>query len=156
MSNDGGPAIELLRGGIALISPEDESEVRKYRWRRTTGGYAVRNGPRNIGVPLILHRFIMGPPANKEVHHKNGNGLDNRRANLLIIARSDHRREHLGPLLEANKRKAKYPRTRECEWYGIVYVVHRDHRGVSRFCGKPCASKNNSRQRRCIKEKCRE
>ena len=39
-----------------------------------------------------MHRFILGlEPNDKEVHHKNGNGLDNRRANLEHLTTSKHR-----------------------------------------------------------------
>lgn len=90
---------ELTRGNLAsffelptsrgpiLVDRGDEAFVRQFNW------YAVPNyGGRfyaHARVPkadkrIIMHRVLMDAPAGLVVHHRNNNGLDNRRANLEI------------------------------------------------------------------------
>jgi len=59
-----------------------------------------------------IHRIIMGHPQGLVVHHKNRNGLDNRRENLLVLTYKEHRRLHmqeqlLDPTLPRPGRKKK-------------------------------------------------
>jgi len=77
--------IRLSRGLVALVDDADFDAVNRFRWHaqphRATF-YAVRNLPRSEGRRSTerLHRFLAGHWA--IVDHINGNGLDNRRANL--------------------------------------------------------------------------
>lgn len=71
--------IPLNHGKVTLIDDEDYELVAAipwtYRWQ-----YAVSND-------LSMHRVILGLEKHdpRVVHHINGNGLDNRRANLQIF-----------------------------------------------------------------------
>lgn len=62
-----------------------------YAWRYYANGwtgYAVR-----VDDPAVkMHRLVAGAAAGMVVHHENGDGIDNRRANLRIMTISDHRR----------------------------------------------------------------
>lgn len=42
-----------------------------------------------------MHRQIVGATPDQEVHHKNRNTLDNRRANLQIITPAEHHWLHV-------------------------------------------------------------
>jgi hypothetical protein len=80
--------IPLTQGKFAIVDPEDYDRLAKYKWhlsRSPTGSYAARwqrcrpGGPRK---KIWMHREVIDVPKHMLCDHKNGNGLDNRRANL--------------------------------------------------------------------------
>lgn len=86
--------IKLTRGLFAIVDPEDYPRLARYKWYATSarnrGGkvYAERSvwygkgnrKKRNV----LMHRQILGEPKGMMVDHRNGNGCDNRKANLRI------------------------------------------------------------------------
>lgn len=64
-----------------------DKELAKFDWRISPDGYArvTINGKR-----WFMHRYIMQPPKDKEVDHKDGNRLNNRRRNLRICTRREN------------------------------------------------------------------
>ncbi|BAK66857.1 putative endonuclease [Sphingobium sp. SYK-6] len=86
----------LSRGLFAIIDDEDEHLVAGIKWHahpveRSTGGFYAVNG-RGGAKPTLagrryMHRLILGASASQLVDHVNGDGLDNRRANLRIATR---------------------------------------------------------------------
>ena len=81
-------SIPLTNGGVFLIDESDKDFVMSYKWygiksRRTQ---YVKTGKNNR-----LHRMLMDvQDKTKIVDHINGNGLDNRRANLRIVTVSEN------------------------------------------------------------------
>jgi hypothetical protein len=75
---------------FALIDSEDAVAVMAHRWSATkrANGLYVR-GTVN-GKSILLHRFIMDPPAHLTVDHEDGNPLNNRRGNLRICTQSEN------------------------------------------------------------------
>lgn len=73
-----------------LVDDENFDELNKYNWSLTYGSggryYAIRlnyiNKKRDKWI--LLHRFLLNAPRNKEVDHINGNGLDNRKINIRL------------------------------------------------------------------------
>ncbi|MDH4206160.1 MAG: HNH endonuclease, partial [Desulfobacteraceae bacterium] len=64
------------------MDPEDYVELAKHKWfakRCDRRFYAVRSG-KNKNVKM--HHVIMGTEEGKVIDHINGNGLDNRKANV--------------------------------------------------------------------------
>ena len=87
--------IPLSRGLVAIVDDEDYDAVTAVgKWSATPSSktfYArrtVRNGPPPHGT-LFMHTFLMGTLG---VDHRNGNGLDNRRANLRIATHGQNMR----------------------------------------------------------------
>lgn len=71
-----------------VISLCDLDMVIAHRWRINASGYvADENGN-------TIHRVLMNPPSVMDVHHINGDKLDNRRSNLLMLTRSEHTSLH--------------------------------------------------------------
>ena len=74
--------IPLTQGQYAIVDPERYEELAKYKWfakRCDSRFYAVR-WEKNRNVKM--HQVIMGTEEGKVIDHINGNGLDNRQANV--------------------------------------------------------------------------
>lgn len=79
--------IHLINGGQTIVSEEDYEELSKFRWFKSTGGYAHRqwNEHRNGWYrhhDIWMHRVVNKTPPKLFTDHINGNKLDNRRSNL--------------------------------------------------------------------------
>jgi len=83
--------IPLTQGKFAIVDAADYEELSKYNWyaNRINGGtfYALRPGGPTI---VMMHRQIMKPPKDMVVHHIDGNGLNNRRSNLIICTQAQN------------------------------------------------------------------
>lgn len=85
--------LPLTNGGITLVDDEDHSKVSKYKWyksKREDKKYIVQST--NGRPAIILSRFIMNPPQNMVVDHKDGNGLNNQKKNLRICTVEENNR----------------------------------------------------------------
>jgi hypothetical protein len=56
------------------------------------GGYAMRRDNQS-GKTILMQRLILDAPEGIEVDHLNGNGLDNRRANLRRVTVQQNRQK---------------------------------------------------------------
>lgn len=70
--------IKLSQEKYALVDEEDYAEVSKYKWYRTSHGYAYNK------KKGYMHRLIMGE-TKLQVDHVNFDKLDNRRENLRLV-----------------------------------------------------------------------
>jgi hypothetical protein len=75
--------IELTRGFVALVDDEDFGALSGQKWTASVRPGRIYAQTRSV----LMHRLILGNPAG-DVDHRNGNGLDNRRANLRVASRS--------------------------------------------------------------------
>ena len=95
--------VKLTSGEIALVDAADAERVLTRRWCPRRFGdrcYAVN---RSNGKTIRLHRFILGlSQPEPYIDHINGNGLDNRRANLRFATNSQNHQ---------NARKQRRPTT---------------------------------------------
>lgn len=73
--------ITLTKGKSTIVDEADYSRVAGVNWQAHDDDgrwYAVSRGT------LRMHRVILGAPDGVQVDHINGDGLDNRRANLRL------------------------------------------------------------------------
>jgi hypothetical protein len=119
--------IELTQGKYAKVDAEDYEKLNIDKWyakRCINRFYAHRRNEANINVGM--HREIMKPGRGYCVDHINGDGLDNRRANLRIVTIAEN---------NYNKRKSKNVRSsqykgvsidkRTNKWRAIIYYKYR-------------------------------
>lgn len=78
---------------VALVDQADASRVLAHRWyacvRASGTAYAVG---RVAGKTTMLHRFLLNASAGEILDHINGDGLDNRRANLRFCTKTENNR----------------------------------------------------------------
>lgn len=103
-----GGRIRLTEGKVAVVDPEDWVVLNRHIWRAKLGRggwYAqckiTRKGRTKY---LYMHRIIANTPPDKHCHHKNGNTLDERRANLENMVPGQH--EELHKMLRIARKRA--------------------------------------------------
>lgn len=82
--------ITLPTGQVVKLDADDFERVKDYAWHYHQGYIAHNTGIRTV----MLHNFILQVTdvmlASGEVHHKNNDGLDNRKENLEYLTFSEH------------------------------------------------------------------
>jgi len=81
--------IPLTQGKFAIVDPDDYPRLARYKWRICkTKGKNVLYAERSIRRPngkysrILMHRQLFNVPKGYVIDHINGNGLDNRMANV--------------------------------------------------------------------------
>lgn len=83
--------IPLTRGQTALVDDSDHSTLITHKWHITTGGYAATNLKANgIRQYVYMHRFLLDAGPDDIVDHIDGNPLNNTRANLRLVTRTQN------------------------------------------------------------------
>lgn len=87
--------IPLTRDKFAIVDDEDYEYLMQWKWQARKGRgtyYAVRTEhlPNGGRQRFRMHRVILDAPQNKQVDHRNHNGLDNRKCNLRLCTNSDN------------------------------------------------------------------
>lgn len=100
--------ILLSQTRAAFVDPEDWVQLNRKNWKAKLargGWYALQttvvNGKNRY---TYMHRLIMNCPKGLIVHHRNGNGLDNRKRNLQIMSPTEH--EQLSRMLRIARKKS--------------------------------------------------
>lgn len=119
--------IILSNGKVVLIDDDDFARVSQYNWHDDGRGRAKAH---INGRQIKLSRFILSPPRDKDVDHKNGITLDNRKENLIVCSRGENicrRRKFKGPT--TSKYKGVYFQSERKKWRakvtfrGVVYHI---------------------------------
>ncbi len=78
----------------AIVDAEDAALVLRYRWCRSTSPGSLTNYAKtgSSGGCLYLHRLVMDAQPGTEINHIDGNGLNNTKANLEFVTRSQNMR----------------------------------------------------------------
>jgi len=90
--------IPLTHGKFAIVDPDLHRYLNQFYWRAVKSKhcwYAVRRqqiGKRTITIKM--HREIAKTPEDMHCHHRHGNSLDNRRAELQNMYPLEHKIHH--------------------------------------------------------------
>ena len=83
--------LRLTKNYVTIVDDDIYDSLLKYRWRSIRVRnkiFAIRSmvGKDNTWKEnIFLHRDILKAPRGKYIRHLNGNTLDNRKENLIII-----------------------------------------------------------------------
>lgn len=88
-------AVVETRGGRVLVDDDDLPTVEPYKWYVRRSGhtaYALTNvrTPEGRQTTLLMHRLLLDVGPGWHVDHANGDGLDNRRANIRPASSSQN------------------------------------------------------------------
>lgn len=117
--------IPLTKSRTALVDDEDYERISAYNWafRPQSPGYAVRKGRAKSGEPrtVHMHREILNVASGVQVDHINGDGLDNRKANLRIVDVQRNAFNRKKPnVVCTSKYKGVYKRRGKPSWYARI------------------------------------
>ncbi len=129
--------IQLSQGKVALVDDEDFEDLAQYRWnvaKRKKALYVVRHSQLDTGkrTMLYMHRQLLEAPKGLECDHINGNGLDNRRANLRLCthAQNQYNRKSRGG---SSRYKGVFLFKAPNTWQAFIDASHkRSHLGYFR------------------------
>jgi hypothetical protein len=127
----------LNKGKVALVNVRDLVVLARNRWtarkdRLTGTWYAIRKIYLSRGKYKIerMHRRIMEPPDDMVIDHINGDGLDNRRANLRVCTKKQNNANRRRRITSSNTRFIGVTRvefaTRPCEWHARIWIDKKD------------------------------
>ena len=127
---EGAVAVPLPGGAVALIDADDADQALRYAWHLHSSGYAVRARRADDGPgpgTIFMHRSLLDAPAGMLVRRRLGSSrLDNRRANLRLIPRSQN---WSGLALRRDNRSGfrGVTRTKRGRWQAQIQVAGKRH-----------------------------
>jgi len=78
--------VPLDKGLDAVIDDDHWNLVKDYRWYEYHGAARCEANQGGKTVHLRMHRLIMGARPGERVLHRDGNGLNNQKGNLVVVS----------------------------------------------------------------------
>lgn len=113
--------ISLTQGKFAIVDDGDYEFLNQFKWYHALG-YARRDITDNGKSKNIwMHREVLGVEEGKFTDHINGDGLDNRRANLRSCTHTENMR-NAKPHGKTSKYKGVYWYKKRSKWVSKICV----------------------------------
>ncbi len=124
--------IHLANGrGTALVDDEDFEWLSKYKWARSSTGYATRGvRVKDKCVAYLMHREIMKSPRGSVTDHINHDRSDNRKINLRVITPSQNVMNTLKLTYSSSGFRGVSAQVSQADWWQAKY------QGKYLGCGK--------------------
>ena len=119
--------IPLTEGYVTVVDDEDYDALSQFTWqmlRRRKLRYAVRRNRGGTPGLVMMHRQILGAPRGLETDHRNGDGLDNRKANLRLCTHSENQRNRRSMPGSTSRFKGVHRRTGRTRWTAALNCRH--------------------------------
>lgn len=121
--------------GFVLIDAEDYELVSKHRWHiliaKHTSYANAKTKIDNKWTTVQMHRLIMSAPKDKQVDHRDGNGLNNRKENLRLCTNHQNSMNKKKHRKWSSKYRGVHWHKKSKKWYaGIRVKGNRIHLGV--------------------------
>lgn len=144
--------IELTKGRLTLVSPEDYEYLGQWKWHCGSAGYA--QGGRKVGgksKTVLMHRIIaqrMGLSLDGlNVDHINRDRLDNRRENIRVVTRRQNSQNTSGFKggCSYDVSSTNRPYQASIRFNGVLYTLGRytTEEGARKAYQKACAEINS-------------
>ena len=121
--------ITLTKGLEALVDDEDFEFLSQWPWHAFKGYagkfYACRNSAPDANGKrshIFMHRVIANTPDGMDTDHINGNGLDNRRANLRHASRAENMWNRAPNRGGSSRHKGVYWHRQHNKWCASIQV----------------------------------
>lgn len=99
--------IALTQGMYAKVDADDFEFINQWDWF-VMSGYAVRNRSKQSGERhVFMHRVILQTPDGMDTDHRNGDRLDNRRANLRVCMRAENQHNTGARVMRTSRRSSR-------------------------------------------------
>lgn len=137
--------IALTQGYIAIVDNADYKFLARWKWHACVcpkNIYAMRSQhlPNGKCRHIMMHRVINKTPARFETDHVNGNGLDNRRKNLMTVTKSQNQAKRKPNANCRSKHKGVYWHVQHEKWCASIQINRkRFHLGL--FSNERAAAK---------------
>lgn len=123
---------KYAEGRTAIVDDADYNEVMKHNWYMTKHGYAATSIKNKN---MWMHHFLIGKKEGFVVDHINSTRLDNRRANLRHITRTQNALKRLKPKRNISGYKGVfYEKNVSCvkKWRAEIAFQYKNH-NIGRF-----------------------
>jgi len=122
--------IKLTQNKMALVDDEDFEYLNQWKWfaHKSPRNAKVYYGGRSIRgqKQILIHRVITDAPDGLKVDHINGDGLDNRKANLRICSNSQNGMNRGANKNSKSKEKCVSWHGKEKRWRVKIKANHKE------------------------------